>query len=244
MSQKKARQQRQEQRKVLKRKNQEIRVALAEQLRLLEKRCGEFDGGDWGEAVDIATRLRVIFHTGGKSKSPSILQSLDAEKVQMLSTIEYRGEDSDNLIAITGGLYSQRFGRDDTGSFYELRPPLGESFFKFEVPALQWWKGIVEIKGDEVNNPGRHVYRRVDVVKGIAEHDGGAHLASRIPESHDVLTRPGGLVRLTIGEEGNTQEVPIVGVHLAMLRQIAYETLNSPALRALAEPRQDVAEGA
>lgn len=40
------------------------------------------------------------------------------------------------------------------------------------------------------------------------------------------------------------REVPIEGVNLAMLRQIAHEALNSPALRALAEPRQDVAEGA
>ncbi len=235
MSQKKARQQRQEQRKVLKRKNQEIRVALAEQLRLLEKRCGEFDGGDWGEAVDIATRLRVIFHTGSKSKSPSILQSLDAEKVPMLSTIEYR-ENADNLIALSGGLYRQTFGKDENGPYYELRTILGDSFFKSEVPADRWWEAVVEVKGDEVDNPGRHEYRRVDVAKGISEHDGGAHLASRIPESHDILTRPGGLVRLTFGTEVDTEEVMIVGVHLAMLRQIAYETLNSPALRDLADP--------
>ena len=57
MSQKKAKQQRRE----FRRKTQEIRAALAEQLRLLEKRCREFDGGDWGEAVDIATRLRVTW---------------------------------------------------------------------------------------------------------------------------------------------------------------------------------------
>lgn len=80
------------------------------------------------------------------------------------------------------------------------------------------------------------MYRRMDVAKGISEHDGGAHLASRIPESHEVLTRPGGLVRITIGDEAHPREVPIEGVHLAMLRQIAYEALNSPALRALTDP--------
>lgn len=229
MSHKKAKQQR--------RKTQEIRVALAEQLRLLEKRCREFDGGDWAEAVDIATRLRVIFHTGSKSSRPSILQSLGAEKVPMLCTIEHR-ENAGNLIALDGGLYRQTFGKDENGPYYELRTILGDSFFKSEVPADRWWKGIVQVKGDEVDNPGRHVYRRVDVVKGIAEHDGGAHLASRIPEFHDVLTRPGGLVRLMIGAEGNAQEVPIIGVHLAMLRQIAYEGLNSPALRDLADPEK------
>lgn len=207
-------------------------------MRLLEKRCREFDGGDWGEAVDIATRLRVIFQEGSRSKNPSILQSLEARKVPMLSTVEHR-ENPDNVISLEGGLYRQTFGKDDDGSYYELRPTLGDAPFRFEVPAFRWWDEIVQIKGDEVGNPGRHVYRRMDVAKGIAEYDGGAHLASRIPESHDVLTRPGGLVRLTIGSEGNTQEVPIVGVHLAMLRQIAYEALNSPALRDLADPEKD-----
>lgn len=232
MSQKKAKHRRQE----IKRETQAIRAALAEQLRLLDKRCREFDDGDWGEAVDIATRLRVIFQEGSKTKNPSILQSLEARKVPMLSSVEPREEDSENVIAIIGGLYREQFAKDEAGLHYELRPKLGDLFSRYEAPAYRWWNGIVEIKGDEVGNPGRHVYRRMDVAKGISEHDGGAHFASKIPESYEVLTRPGGLVSITIGPEGNTQEVPIVGVHLAMLRQIAYEVLNSPALRALADP--------
>ncbi len=230
MSQKKAKQ--------LRRETQAVRVALAEQLRLLEKRCDAFDSGDWGEAVDIATRLRVIFQEGSKLKNPSILQSLDARKTPMLSSVEPREEDSDNLVAIMGGLYMEMFSRDDDGLRYELRPKLGDLLFRYEVPAFRWWNGIVQIKGDEVSNPGRHVYRRMDVAKGISENDGGAHFASSIPESYEVLTRPGGLVSITAGPEGNLQEVPIVGVHLAMLRQIAYEALNSPALRALADPEK------
>lgn len=232
ISQKKVKQRRRE----FKRKTQEVRAALAEQLRLLEKRCREFDDGDWGEAVDIATRLRVIFQEGSKTKNPSILQSLEARKVPMLSTVE-PVEDSENVLALIGGLYQQRFAKDENGLRYELRPKLGDSLGgTFQVPAFRWWEGIVEIKGDELDDPGRHVYRRMDVAKGISEHDGGAHLAGQIPESHEILTRPGGLVTITMGFGDRAQEVPIVGVHLAMLRQIAYEALNSPALRALADP--------
>jgi len=231
MSQKQAKRQRQQ----LRRERREIQERLAEQLRLLDKRCGDFDAGDWGEAVDIATRLRVIFHPGGKSKRPSILQSLDAEKLPMLTTAEYR-DNVDHVLSMSGGLYRQRFGKDENGPYYELRTILGDSFHRSEVPADRWWEAIVEVKGDEVGDPGRYVYRRVDVAKGIAEHDGGAHLASRLPESHAILTRPGGLVKITVGGEGNEQRVPIVGVHLAMLRQIAYEALNSPALIRLSKP--------
>lgn len=179
----------------------------------------------------------MIFHPGSKSKSPSILQSLDAEKVPMLTTIEHR-DNADGVLSMSGGLYRQTFGKDENGSYYGLSTIFGDSFVKSEVSANRWWQAVVEVKGDEVGDPGRHVYRRVDVVKGIAEHDGGTHLASRLPESHDILTRPGGLIKITIGQEGNAQILPVVGVHLAMLRQIAYEVLNSPTLIRLSNPDQ------
>jgi len=227
MSHKKAKRQRQER----KRQTGEIRAALAEQLRLLAKRCAEFDAGDWGEAVDIATRLRVIFHPGSPSKHPSILQSLDAEKVPILNTTEPI-EDSDNIIEVIGGLYRQSFAKDEHGTHYELRPLFGDSRYRAEAPAFRWWDQTVNIVAAEA---GKHVYTRKDVVVGVANYEGGTHLASRIPDSYDVLSRPGGVITIQIGQEGDAQDVPIVGVHLAMLRQIAYEVLNSPALHRLAE---------
>ena len=84
MSQKKVKQR--------KRERREIQSALAEQLRLLAKRCQDFDEGDWGEAVGIAAHLRVILNPGSKKKSPSILQNLGAEKVRLLSTCEHLSE--------------------------------------------------------------------------------------------------------------------------------------------------------
>ena len=230
MSQKQAKRRRREHQRHV----QEVRAALAEQLRLLEKRCREFDAGDVGEAADIATRLRVIFHPGGKS-SPSILQSLDARKVPILTTCEYRA-DAAHVLGLSGGLYTQRMGRDDAGTFYELFAALGDSLDCGQIPALKWWDAVVEVAGGGVGGPDRQEFRRKYVAKGIAEHDGGAHFASRIPESYELLTKPGGLVRLTIGEEGDAQKIPIEGVHLVMLRQMAYEALNSPALRDLARP--------
>lgn len=221
------------------RDRRELQTRLAEQLRLLTKRCREFDSGDWGEAIDIATRLRVIFHPGNPTKHPSILQSLGAEKVSLLSTCEPT-EDSPNIVASIGGLYRQRFAKDDEGLHYELAPCLHDTHYTAKMPASRWWEQIVEIKGDEADNPGRQVYRRKDVVTGIANNDGGAHLASRIPDSHDVLSRPGGIVQITIGSEDNNREVPIVGVHFAMLRQIAYEVLHSPALLDLIDPNKPV----
>jgi hypothetical protein len=215
------------------RARREIQRHLAEQLRLLDKRCRDFDEGDWGEAVDIATRLRVILHTGGRA-TPSILQSLDAQKVPLLSTWEPRS-DSDNVLGIEGGAYWRMFAKDEHGYHYELAPKLGDTHYRAEMPASRWREQIVNIVTDET---GKHVYRRKDVIAEVANKDGGAHVANLIPEAHEVLTKPGGIIKITIGPEDGAVEVPIAGVHLAMLRQMAYEVLNSPALLALSDPKK------
>jgi hypothetical protein len=224
MSQKKAKRQRQERRRT----SEETRAALAEQLRLLSKRCREFDNGDWGEAADMATRMRVILSPGSKSK-PSIIQSLGADKIPLLSTCP---PISENVLWASGGLYTQEFAKDENSVDYRLFPHLGNSAYSAKLPARQWWEQVVEVGGQE-GEP--HVFCRKDVISDIANKDGGAHLASLIPDSYDVMSKPGGLVTITIGAEGDTEDIPIVGVHLAMLRQIAYEILNSPALHRLAE---------
>jgi hypothetical protein len=57
-----------------------------------------------------------------------------------------------------------------------------------------------------------------------------------VPESYDILWQPGGILKVTFGSEAGNVEVPIAGVHSVMLRQMAYEILNSSALLALANP--------
>jgi hypothetical protein len=131
-----------------------------------------------------------------------------------------------------GGLYGQTFAKDEGGWFYELAPTFGDNFYRAEIPAFRWWEQIVQIVKDETTGT-KHVYRRKDVIKNIAEKEGGAHVAERIPESYDVLSKPRGIIKLTIGYGEDTQEIPIGDVHLAVLRQMAYEVLNSPTLLAL-----------
>jgi hypothetical protein len=54
-------------------------------------------------SADMATRMRVILSPGGKSK-PSIIQSLGADKVPLLSTCP---PISENALWASGGLYTQ-----------------------------------------------------------------------------------------------------------------------------------------
>lgn len=83
------------------------------------------------------------------------------------------------------------------------------------------------------------MFSRKSVITEVANKGGGAHVASLIPESYDMLSRPGGILKVTLGSGADNVEVPIAGVHFVMLRQMAYEILNSPALLALADPEND-----
>jgi hypothetical protein len=127
-------------------------------------------------------------------------------------------EDSDNMIEVLGGRYKQRFAKDDDEPHYELSPKFGDTYYRAEIPASRWWEQIVNIKAAETENL---VYRRKDVIMSIANKDRGAHAAVLVPEAYDVLSKPGGIITITMGVGDDTEVVPIDGVHLAMLRQIA-----------------------
>lgn len=115
-----------------------------------------------------------------------------------------------------------------------MSPLLYDSHYNANIAASRW-EQIVNIVSTET---GRHVFRRGDVIAGIANKDGGAHVADMISDSYDVLSKPGGIIRITIGSEDDSREVPIAGVHFAMLRQMAYEVLHSPALLDLTDPNK------
>jgi hypothetical protein len=220
MSQKRAKQRRREQR--------ELRSTLAEQLRLLSKRCKDYDEGDWEEAIELAARLRVILHPGGKSTNPSVLQSLGAEKVPLLSTCEPIPENA----LMAHSFYRQRFFEDENGVHYELSPKLEEAHYKAYMAAPKWWEQIVGIVGPE---PDRSLLRRKNVITDVANQGGGAHVANLVSESYDIMSKPGGIITVTFGSELGEQDVPISGVHFVMLRKMAYEVLHSPALQKLAD---------
>src|SRR5438045_1099310 len=57
---------------------------LKRQLELLWASCRDFDEGNFDKALDIAVRLRVLFHT--TAASTSALTHLHAEHVHLLST--------------------------------------------------------------------------------------------------------------------------------------------------------------
>ena len=68
--------------KQIKRTRKEAQENLLEQIRLLENKCILFDAGETVEALDIATKLRVLLHDTGNSTS---LLKVLCIKVELIS---------------------------------------------------------------------------------------------------------------------------------------------------------------
>lgn len=221
MSQKKQKQKRQQKR----RETSEIRNALAEQLRLLEKRCNEFDAGDEGEALDMATRLRVIFQTGSGSNA-SLLQALEATKVSMLSS----GKPLPDSAIGGHSLVRIHSWSDGTNAGTEIYPPLGDIWEPIWISANKWYESIVAVIPGEGGKP--YQVRRRNIVEVISNKEGGAHFDANLIGNLSSISEPGKIITMGTSDDPNSV-VKLTGIHLMILRQIAHETLSSPDLRKL-----------
>lgn len=93
------------------------------------------------------------------------------------------------------------------------------------IQADDWWTEIVYQIGAEGIS-------RKKLVLSAADKDGGAHVDKTLNPEYEALTRGVWTVGYTAKEVD--VEFPLPNSHLADLREMAYELLNSPALLALA----------
>jgi len=182
-----------------------FRQQLTQQLTFIKNSCDAYDRGETVEAVRIGTSLRVLLHD--TSKSTSLLTHLGAKQVPMLSTAKIR-----DSIA-----YGTAF--DGLAGFPGPQAKLGNSSTLIELPAVQWWEQLVIGLGR-----GRNLSRAV-IALTAANKDGGAHVDPDLPPEYLALV-DGVWTKVGAG--------PVGGHHLLYLRQMGYETLNSPRLVALA----------
>lgn len=203
---------------------------LARQLRFLEASVKGLDSGDAGEAVRIATVIRVIVHQ--TPKSTSLLTQLGAPATALLSTTRGFFEDGSGEKPWMG---AESFHYDgagflrQTGDGLLYRPKLGDGSYRGYLPAPDWWRQVI------FGLDPATIYSRRTIVLGAANQDGGAHVDPNPDERYLRLAYKqefGVLVGKSL--EGEVR-IPLFGYHVVALRQMAYELLNSPALLALIE---------
>ncbi len=185
---------------------------LKKQLQFLESSCEGYDAGRKDEAIRIATVLRILFHQ--TSRSTSLLTHLQAPYVKLLSTCERIPPGRTfwpNLTVIKISPVIR---------MAEFSPKLDTARTKTFVSFGKWWRY------EKVYLIGNLDLNRRELVLSAAHTDGGAHVAHALdPQYEDLLNGAGAKMTLNLPE--GDEDIPFKYGHLAALRQMGYEVLNS-----------------
>lgn len=204
---------------------QSFKNHLARQLRFMERSCGIYDEGYTDEAIQMAVRIRVILHPGGK-KRKSLLQHLNSGRIPLLTTSEDVRE-FPGLIQ-HDGLTSFRVSSDGKEVSSFAGPGEDNALHREYIKADRWWQqGVLFVEGTR--------YSRRDVVLGVAEQEGGAHVAAEPTTEYRKLMTPGLTWDYVEVNDGVETITPAADVRFKYVRQMAYELLNSPELLKLAD---------
>jgi len=192
---------------------------LREQLDFIQTACQAFDGGKQSHTINIATYARIIFHE--TRTSVPLLKHLNAPQTDVLTTVE---APVPGAIFSSSGLSWMKFSLPTGTAVYTS---IGQTPWSCFVPAQIWWNQSIYLL-----DSGSSVTRK-DLVLMAANKDGGAHVDADLDPKYEAIMR--GLVMVTTFVPGKGLHSRRVGdSHLTDLRQIGYELLSSPALRALA----------
>lgn len=204
-------------------RQRDFAMKLHEQLEFIDFSCQNYDRGKTSEAVRIAAALRIIFYD--TPKSTSLLRHLGIMgNIKLLSTAEGLAENGTYHLT---GLTFLSFSLIDDNHRYD--PMLHEAMIRNLVDFDQWWlKDSIFLIG-----PSRKVNRR-QLVRDVANKDGGAHIDATLSEAHEILLDGAGSLAETQDGKQVLIETPKHAAE-ATLRQIGWEVLHSPDLLRLAD---------
>jgi len=186
---------------------------LTKQLGFLANSCEAFDGGNEDEGVRIAATLAVILYDSGKSQS--LLTHLNLKRIHLVST------SSMTTYAAIGNLTSLKIDVATTEARFFPKLDAGP---KRDVPFEAWWKREMIFL-----NKRQKICRR-DLVIAARNKDGGAHVDAVLEPAYEWVADGAGLAMSQERAGLVLREWTFQSAHLASLRQIGYEVLNSPSL--------------
>lgn len=189
---------------------------LHRHISFLERSCAAFDTGHHEEALRIAVSLRVLFHD--TKKSVSLLTHLGIkDRVSILSTFApgYTENKESGMISVSMPVWVSTSG--------DRVAPLGDTDRSEFIAVKEWWTEVIMCMNSKMN--------RRDVALAAANQDGGAHVeASPDSKTNELVA---GIGTFSCISKGMLSERILDNQHFPLLRQIAYEVLNSPDLRNL-----------
>ena len=192
----------------------ELEKHLGEQLHFLRVSADAYDAGYEAEAKRMAVVLRVLLHDGeGNSNSKSLLGLLGLkEGIKFYDSAVFKGDAVNvgaSLVVLPG---SSKDGK--AIPFFDDSPPETIGYTPFEE---YWNKPIL--------TAGNRNFTRRELVKFVADQDGGAHVDAALNEEYAKLSRENSF-GWKVGQS-DTEMKPVSIIELASLRQIAHEILRT-----------------
>lgn len=185
---------------------------LSAQVVLLEHACQSFDNGLEQIGKHIALSLRVLLHQHEQSRA--LLEQLKLRSVRYMDTAWDLNPENQLTDC---PLCANRIGNNAV-VYLALCQVGGGPFGERWIPFESWWNNPV-LK----DNQGRFFCRR-ELVKNVADTDGGAHVDPDLDEAYMDLSRRNSLG--WIMQAGDVQR-PFPPPVMACLRQIAHEVLHT-----------------
>ncbi|HEX8275514.1 MAG TPA: SEC-C domain-containing protein [Longimicrobiaceae bacterium] len=192
---------------------------MEEQLQFLEASANSFDMGVTGEAKRLAMAIRILVHDTRNSRSLlGQLGMLGGKFVDSTHMGHPGGDVQRHPLAAIGF-------RGETAFYMAL---LDRARSVRLVGFEEWWGGLALAAPPQIR------LSRRDLVLSLAEQDGGAHVDPGVNEAYALMSRDNaiGWVNELAGD------VPLNGVHLCSVRQIAHELLKSINPEYSKEPQQ------
>ena len=160
----------------------EIITHLREQINLMIASAISYDNGFEGEALRLATGIRLLVHDTNKSRS--LLTLLNKKNIDFYdSASDYHPS---RVVVSYSGLVLKKFVFPNGGGKYEA--PLDDvppSMNKNKrVDFAQWWFKNVVIRDNQNNE-----FTRKNLVLNLANKEGGAHVDPKLDEAYANLSR-------------------------------------------------------
>lgn len=199
----------------IKRTNEELFSSFKEQLNFINNAVILYDSGKIDAIKMASPSLRSLFYQQKYGRILiDIIQGVDKNKFLSTSTdringstVYYQGPVSEDLFYYEGEQKASYFPNCYLFDF-------NERFLPFD----EWWNEVILVHGDEK-------FTRSNLIKFIANQDGGAHVDDKINEQYYNLTKS--LFSSTIKTIPEDIERRSENLHLALLRQISHETITS-----------------
>lgn len=157
----------------------ELKIRLIEQIDHLEASAIRFDQGRYSEANRLAVAVRVLVHDAGK-QSKSVFEQLEVKRRMFWLSADRVPESLRPVFKFE--LLTMRVNSAGPATGVTLHPVHGQELINppNQVDFDTWWTSAVMMANDAR-------IRREDIVKALANQDGGAHVDLANSNLHTVL---------------------------------------------------------